>query len=141
MSDPTSPPAPRSGALAGKIVIVAIFAVGTGAGLFASIYWSRPENAVAGSFTQIHTAFLRGPRDQARRLLAPRLVMDGREVSADEFLATYTLPPDADAIEVTPCPSTPGHWVLRMKDHRYCFYREGKTWKLHWLEGAGCRCR
>lgn len=136
------PPPPRSRpSIAGKVVVITVFAVGIGAGLFASIYWSRPQNAVAGSFTQIHTAFLRGPRDQAKRLLAPNVVMDGRVLTADEFLATYVLPPDADVIEVTPCGSTPGHWVLKMKNRRYCFYREGKTWKLHWLEDGACRCK
>jgi hypothetical protein len=138
-AEPPAPP-PRP-SMAGKIVIIAIFAVGIGAGLFASIYWSRPQNAVAGSFTQIHTAFLRGPKEKAKRLLAPGVVMDGRELTADEFLATYVLPPDADTIEVTPCASTPGHWVLRMKDRRYCFFREGKTWRLHWVESGDCRCR
>jgi len=67
--------------------------------------------------------------------------MDRRPLTADEFLAAYVLPPDADTIEVTPCPSTPSHWVLRMKDRRYCFFREGKTWKLHWVESDVCRCR
>jgi len=126
---------------AGRVVIVAIFAVGIGAGLFASIYWSRPRNAVAGSFTQIHASFLRGPRDKAKRLLAPKVVLDGRELPADEFLATYVLPPDADMIDVEPCVSTPAHWVLTMKDRRYCFYREGKTWKLHWIQTGGCSCK
>ena len=138
-SSPDSPAHPPSHA--GKVVIFVIFAIGIGAGLFASIYWSRPENAVAGSFTQIHASFLRGPKEKAKRLLAPKVVMDGRELSADEFLATYVLPPDAATIEVTPCASAPGHWVLAMKERRYCFYREGKTWKLHWLQKEACSCK
>lgn len=132
---------PPSRANFGKIWIIAIFAVGIGLGIAASIYWTRPENAVTGSFTQIHTAFLRGPKEKARRLLAPKVVLDGRELSADQFLETYKLPPDADRIDVAPCASTPEHWVLTMRDRRYCFFKEGKTWKLHWIENGGCRCR
>lgn len=126
---------------AGRIWIIAVFALGIGLGIAASYYWTRPEHAVTGSFTQIHTAFLRGPKDKALRLLAPKVVLDGRELTAEEFLQTYKLPPDTGTVEVKPCPSTPGHWVLTMKDRRYCFYKEGKTWKLHWLENGGCRCK
>ena len=125
----------------GKIWIIAVFALGIGLGLAASIYWTKPEHAVAGSFTQIHTAFLRGPKEKAARLLAPKVVMDGRELTSEQFLAAYALPKEADTIEVTPCASAAGHWVLAMKDRRYCFYREGKTWKLHWLESGGCTCK
>ena len=134
---PTSPPPNR----AGKIWIIGVFAIGITAGLFASIYWSRPDHAVTGSFTQIHTAFLRGPREKAARLLAPKISWDGREVTPKGFLAEYALPPDADRVEVAPCASTAGHWVLTMKERRYCFYKDGKTWKLHWLQNEGCACK
>lgn len=140
MSD--GPPPPRaSGTSAGKVVIIAIFAAGISAGLFASIYWSKPEHAVAGSFTQIHTLLLRGPKKDALRLLAPQVTLEGKVLPAAEFLETYVLPPNAKQIEVAPCPATPEHWVLTMEARRYCFFREGKTWKLHWVESSACRCR
>ena len=138
---PEIPPAAPASSLAGKIWIIAIFALGSGLGIFASWWWSQPGHAVAGSFTQIHTAFLRGPKDKAARLLAPKLSWDGREVTNDEFLAAYTLPPDPSAILVTPCASTPGHWALAMKDRTFCFYRDGRTWKLHWLQNGPCACK
>ena len=125
----------------GKVVIVVIFAIGIGAGSFASWHWSRPQNAVAGSFTQIHATFLRGPRKDVKRLVADRVMMDGRELPADEFVATYVLPPDADRIDIAPCASAAGHWVVAMKEQRYCFFKEGKTWKLHWLQTGGCACK
>ncbi|HLF94633.1 MAG TPA: hypothetical protein VJB14_14305, partial [Planctomycetota bacterium] len=108
---PPGPP-PRASSLAGKIWIVAIFVIGSGLGLFASHWWSQPEHAVAGSFTQIHTALLRGPRDKAVRLVASKVTWDGREMTSDQFLAAYTIPSDPSALQVVPCASTPGHWVL-----------------------------
>jgi len=138
-----SPPGPprRASSLGGKIWIIAIFAIGSGLGLFASAWWSRPDHAVAGSFTQIHTALLRGPREKAMRLLAPKLTWDGREMTSDQFLAAYKVPSDPSPLQVIPCASTPGHWVLAMKDPKYCFYKEGKTWKLHWLQAGECGCK
>jgi len=140
MSEPSAPASPVARA-AGKIWIISIFAIGSGLGIFASYWWSQPDHAVAGSFTQIHTAFLRGPKDKAQRLLAPRISWDGREVSADEFLAAYTVPPNPTSSQVTPCAATAGHWVMRVDDRRFCFFREGKTWKLHWLQNGDCACR
>lgn len=141
MSDVPSPPAATPKNSSGKIVILAIFAVGISAGLFASIYWSQPEHAVAGSFAQIHTLLMRGPKKDALRLLAPSVTLDGRAMPAADFLETYAMPANADRVEVAPCGSVPAHWVLTMRERRYCFFREGKTWKLHWVENAACTCR
>ena len=126
---------------AGKVVILAIIAIGIAAGLFASIYWSQPEHAVAGSFTQIHTLLMRGPKTDALRLLSATVTLDGRRIAASEFLETYALPPNGDRIQIVPCESTPEHWTLTMGERCYCFFREGKTWKLHWVDRAPCRCR
>jgi hypothetical protein len=138
---PPAPPAESSSGITGKIVILVIVLLGTAAGLFASLYWSRPDHAVTGSFTQIHAAFLRGPKEKAKRLLAAKIVMDGRELTPDEFVATYTIPTETDRVQVLPCPSTPEHWVLTMKERRYCFLKEGKSWKLHWIQNQACSCK
>lgn len=125
----------------GKVVILVILSVGVAAGLSASIYWSQPEHAVAGSFAQIHAKILRGPKDKALRLLAPTVVLNGKSLTKEEFVASYELPPDGDRIEVTPCASMPDHWMLAMKNRRYCFFKDGRTWKLHWVEDGACHCK
>ncbi len=138
--NPPGPPPPSSSA-AGKIWIIAIFVVGSGLGLFASIWWSQPEHAVAGSFTQIHTALLRGPREKALRLLVSKLSWDGREMTPDQFLAAYKVPSDPTPIQAVPCASTPGHWTVAMKGRSYCFVKEGRAWRLHGLQTGECGCK
>jgi hypothetical protein len=121
--------------------VLGLLALGACAGLFAVTFWMRPENSVRWSFTQIHTSLVRGKKDAAARFLAPRVTWNDRELSAADFLVAYGLPPEPSDIETAVCPSTPAHWTVTMKTHRYCFIRQGSLWRLHWVGTVPCSCR
>jgi hypothetical protein len=126
----------------GKWWVVGVLSLGAVAGLIAVTYWQRPENSVRWSFTQIHTSLVKGKKEAAARFLAPRMTWNGKEMSAAEFLAAYTLPPEADVIETAVCPAVSSHLTVSMKGLIYCFAPETKTfWKLHALTSGNCGCK
>ncbi len=124
----------------GKWWVLGLFALGAAAGLFAVTYWKNPENSVRWSFTQIQTALVRDKKESAARFLAPRLRWNGRDVSAAEFIAGYTQPPEPDVIETSPCPAVPAHWTVTMRNHVYCFVEDGSLWRLHAVGTGRCDC-
>ena len=125
----------------GKKWVAGLLGLGALAGLFPVTYWRRPENSVRWSFTQIHTSLVRGKKDAAIRFLAPRILWNGREWSAAEFLDNYGLPPEPDVIETRPCPAAPEHWIVTMKSNVYCFVGEKTLWRLHAVGSGACTCR
>jgi hypothetical protein len=125
----------------GKWWILGLLALGSTAGLIAVTYWQSPQNSVRWSFTQIHTSIVRNKRDNVARFLRPRVTLDGRTMSAEDFQATYALPAQPDVIEAAPCAATPGHWTVAMHGRIYCFIGEGRLWKLHWVGNLPCACR
>lgn len=125
----------------GKIWVLGLLALGAAAGTVAVSYWQSPENSVRWSFTQIHTSLVRGKKDAAARFLAPRITFDGKDVSAAEFLAVYSLDRQTDEIDTAPCPTTPSHMTVTMAKQAYCFIQEGRLWRLHRVGAAPCSCR
>jgi len=126
----------------GKWWVVGVLSLGAVAGLIAVTYWQRPENSVRWSFTQIHTSLVKGKKEAAARFLAPRVTWNGKDMSAAEFLAAYTLPPEPDVIETAVCPAVSSHLTVSMKGLIYCFAPETKTfWKLHALTNGNCGCK
>ncbi len=125
----------------GKVWVVGLLALGVAAGTVAVSYWQSPENSVRWSFTQIHTSLVRGKKDAAARFLQPSITFNGKQVSAGEFLASYSLDRQTDEIDTRPCPSTPSHMTVTMAKQGYCFIREGRLWKLHQVGAAPCPCR
>jgi hypothetical protein len=89
----------------GKWWVVGVLSLGAVAGLIAVTYWQRPENSVRWSFTQIHTSLVKGKKDAAARFLAPRVTLNGKEMTSAEFLDAYSLPAEADEIETPSAPS------------------------------------
>jgi hypothetical protein len=125
----------------GKLWVLGLLSLGAAAGLVAVTYWKRPENSVRWSFTQIHTSLVRGKKDAAARFLAPRIVLNGKEMSAADFLAAYSLDRQTDDIDTVPCPSVPTHWTVTMANQSYCFVQDGPLWKLHVVGPVPCACR
>ncbi|MBV8881439.1 MAG: hypothetical protein JO332_15845 [Planctomycetaceae bacterium] len=125
----------------GKFWVLGLLSLGAVAGLIAVTYWKRPENSVRWSFTQIHTSLVRGKKDAAARFLTPRMTFNGKDLSAAEFLTTYSLDRQTDEIDTVPCPSVPAHWTVIMSGQSYCFVQEGPLWKLHVVGTPPCRCR
>jgi hypothetical protein len=124
----------------GKWWVLGLLALGSAAGLFAVTYWKRPENSVRWSFTQIHTSLHRGKKEAAARFFAPRMTLNGKDLSAAEFLVAYTPSEPAD-ISTGPCPATPSHFLVTMKTRVFCFYEDGSIWRLHWVGTGTCDCR
>jgi hypothetical protein len=125
----------------GKWWVLGLLALGSCAGLVAVTYWKRPENSVRWSFTQIHTSLVRDKKEAAARFLAPRVTWDGKEMSAKEFMAAYTQPPEPDVIDTQPCPSTPSHWTVTMRTHVFCFVEDKSLWRLHYAGTGPCDCK
>ncbi len=125
----------------GKYWVLGLLSLGAAAGLVAVTYWRRPENSVRWSFTQIHTSLVRGKKDQAVRFLTPKVVLDGKELSAEAFLNAYSLDRQTDEVDTAPCPSVPSHMTVTMSGQVYCFVLDGKLWKLHVVGAAPCKCR
>lgn len=125
----------------GKYWVLGLLSLGAAAGLVAVTYWKRPENSVRWSFTQIHTSLVKGKKDQAARFLTPKVVLDGKELSAESFLNAYSLDRQTDEIDTVLCPSVPSHMVVTMSNQAYCFVLDGKLWKLHFVGTVPCRCK
>lgn len=125
----------------GKWWVLGLLALGSAAGVIAVTYWKRPENSVRWSFTQIQTSLVRDKKEAAARFLAPRVTWDGKEMSAAEFIAAYTQPPQADVIDTQPCPSQPSHWTVTMKAHVFCFVEDKTLWRLHSVGTSRCACK
>lgn len=126
--------------MSGKIWVLILLALGAAAGLVAVTYWKRPENSVRWSFTQIHTSLVRGKNDAAARFLAPRVTLNGKDLTASEFIAAYSLDRQTDEIDVVACPSVPAHWTVIMSRQSYCFVLDGRVWKLHVVGTVPCTC-
>ena len=124
----------------GKFWVLGLLALGAAAGLVAVTYWQRPENSVRWSFTQIHTSLHRGKKEAAARFFAPRMTLNGKDLSAAEFLAAYAPSEPAD-IATSSCPATPPHVLVTMKTRVFCFYEDGSIWRLHWVGTGACDCR
>jgi hypothetical protein len=124
----------------GQWWVLGLFALGSAAGIFAVTYWKSPENSVRWSFTQIQTSLVRDKKESAARFLAPRVRWKGRDLTAAEFVAAYTQPLDPDVFETTPCPATPGHWIVTMKENVFCFVEDKNLWRLHWVGTGRCDC-
>jgi hypothetical protein len=128
--------------ISGVVWVAGLLALGAALAFVAVSHWKAPENSVRWSFTQIHTAVVRGKRDQARRLLAPRITWNGKEVGEADFAARYALPPQAGPIEAVACAKVSGHWIVRMNGASYCFVPEaGTLWRLHWVGPGDCGCK
>lgn len=127
----------------GRYWVLGLLTLGSALALFAVTYWKKPENSVRWSFTNFHTAIVRGKRDQALRLLAPRVTWNGKEHSDRDFAATYALPAAAGEIEALPCPENPAHMNVRMNTLVYCFITDerGNFWRLHAVGSAPCPCK
>jgi hypothetical protein len=125
----------------GKKWVLGLLALGAAAGFVAVSYWQSPENSVRWSFTQIHTSLVRGKKDSAVRFLDPTVTLNGKNLSAAEFLTAYSLDRQTDEIDTLPCPSTPSHMTVTMAKQVYCFRKEGRLWKLHLVGPAPCGCR
>ena len=125
----------------GKKWVLGLLALGAAAGFVAVTYWQSPENSVRWSFTQIHTSLVRGKKDAAARFLAPTVTLNGKTLSAAEFLSAYSLDRQTDEIDTLPCPSTPSHMTVTMSKQVYCFQKENRLWKLHLVGPAPCGCR
>jgi hypothetical protein len=124
----------------GKWWVLGLFAIGSAAGVFAVTYWKNPENSVRWSFTQIQTSLVREKKESAARFLAPRVRWKGKDLSAAEFIAAYTQPPDPDVIQTAPCPAQPTHWVVTMKADVFCFIQDKNLWRLHSVGTGACDC-
>jgi hypothetical protein len=127
----------------GRLWVLGLLALGAALALVAVTYWKRPENSVRWSFTNLHTAVVRGKRDQALRLLAPTVTWNGKDYADRDFAAAYALPPKAGEIETFACPARGEHQVVRMNDLAYCFVTDGSRtlWRLHWVGPGPCTCR
>ena len=127
----------------GRLWVFGLLALGSALALFAVTYWQRPVYAGRGAVKNFHTAIVRNKRDQALRLLAPRVTWNGREHSDRDFAAQYALPPAAGEIEALPCPENPAHMNVRMNALVYCFITDarGNFWRLHAVGSAPCPCR
>lgn len=125
----------------GKYWVFGLLSLGAVAGLIAVTYWKRPENSVRWSFTQIHTNLVRGKKDAAARFLAPRVTLNGKDLSAAEFLDAYSLDRQTDEIETVPCPAVPAHMTVTMSKQVYCFELSGPLWRLHLVGTPPCPCR
>ncbi len=124
----------------GKLWVLGLLALGVAAGLTAVLYWTRPQNAVRGAFTQLHSALLRDRNDRAQRLVAAEVTLDGRRMAGQDFLGSYKRPAQSGLIEVAPCAADPAHWTVTLRDRHYCYLREGRSWRLHWVGPAPCGC-
>ena len=125
----------------GKLWVLGLLALGAAAGFVAVTYWKSPENSVRWSFTQIQTSLVRDKKEAAARFLAPRVRWNGKDLSAAEFLAAYTQPPEPDVIQTLPCPSSPAHWTVSMKGNVFCFVEDKTLWRLHSVGTGACDCR
>ena len=124
----------------GKWWVVGVLSLGAVAGLIAVTYWQRPENSVRWSFTQIQTSLVRDKKESAARFLAPRVRWNGKDLSASEFMAAYTQPPEPDVIEALPCPVRPAHWIVTMRGNVFCFVQDRNLWRLHAVGTGACDC-
>jgi hypothetical protein len=127
----------------GRLWVLGLLAVGAALALGAVLYWKRPSNSVRWSFTNFHAAVLRGKRDQALRLCAPKVSWHGKEHSDRDFAAAYALPAMSGEIEALPCAAQPAHWDVRMNDLVYCFDNDagGTLWRLHRVGTQPCGCK
>lgn len=125
----------------GKLWVLGLLALGAVPGAVAVSYWTSPQNSVRWSFTQIHTSLVRGKKDAAARFLMPRVVFNGKDMAASEFLSAYSLDRQTAEIETLPCPAVPAHWTVIMNQQSYCFIGEKKLWRLHAVGSPPCSCR
>ena len=121
--------------------VLGLMALGSTAGIIAVTYWKSPENSVRWSFTQIQTSLVRDKKDAAARFLAPRVRWNGKDLSASEFIAAYTQPPDPDVIQTARCPLQPVHWTVTMRNNVFCFVEDGNLWRLHAVGTGRCDCK
>jgi hypothetical protein len=122
----------------GRLWVLGLLVLGAGAGLFAVWHWSRPENSVRWSFTQLHTSLMRRHMDTVRQIAADRVILDGVDMSREDFIAAYEVPRNPTALLTAPCPAAPDHWVVLMAGRAWCFAPHGRGWKLHRVGGAPC---
>ena len=123
----------------GRLWVLGLLALGSGAGAFAVWHWSRPEHAVRWTFTQFHMSLLPGKRrDAARQISADRVTVDGHPLPREEFLASYDARAPQGTLTTAPCAAVPGHWDARMGERAWCFAKEGREWKLHRVGRAPC---
>jgi hypothetical protein len=121
--------------------VLGLLALGSCAGLFAVTYWKRPDSSVRWSFTQIQTSLVRDKKEAAARFLAPRVTWNGKDLSAAEFMAAYTQPPEPDVIEAQPCAAQPSHWTVTMRKDVFCFVQDKTLWRLHSVGVGSCGCK
>jgi len=123
----------------GRLWVLGLLVLGSGAGIFAVWHWSQPENAVRWTFTQFHTSLMPGKRKEAaRQIAADPVTVDGLPMSKNDFIASYVVQAPPGALVVAPCPGAPGHWEARMAERSWCFVKEGREWKLHRVGLAPC---
>jgi hypothetical protein len=91
----------------GKWWVLGLFALGAAAGHIRGHLLEEPENSVRWSFTQIQTSLVRDKKESAARFLAPRVRWNGKDLSAAEFIAAYTQPPERTSSGRPPAPPSP----------------------------------
>ena len=122
----------------GRLWVIGLLAFGGVGASFAFWHWSRPENGVRWTFTQLHTSLLRKRMDPVMQIVGPEVLLDGRKLNRNDFLAAYVVPAKPGDLEVAPCPAAPGHWDVAMNGRAWCFEPKGRAWILHRLGPAPC---
>jgi len=122
----------------GRLWVAGLLLLGSCAAAFAVWHWSRPENAVRWTFTQFHMSLLRKRLDPVRQIAGERVILDGRDLAREDFIASYAVPPTQGELRVAPCPAATGHWNALMNERAWCFVRQERAWKLHRVGKAPC---
>ena len=124
----------------GPLVVLTVLGVSGALAAAAVIYLKQPENAVRGTFTLFHSLVFRKKCEEAVKLVAPRVVFRGREMSPAEFMAAFESPKDKGRPDISACPADPSHWRVRMVNESTCFLERDGGWRLHWIGEGECRC-
>lgn len=122
----------------GRWWVLGLLGLGVAAALFAVSHWSKPENAVRWTFTQLHTSLLRKRMDAVRQIVGDRVLLDGLPLGREDFIAAYVVPSDPSPLATAPCSAVPGHWTVTMGARAWCFEPRGRGWWLHRVGPAPC---
>jgi hypothetical protein len=122
----------------GRLWVIGLLAFGGVGALIAVSHWSKPENSVRWTFTQLHTSMLRKRQEPVLQIVGPEVLLDGRRLSRADFLAAYVPPAKPGDLDVAPCPACPAHWAVTMHGRAWCFAPEGRGWVLHRIGPAPC---
>lgn len=124
----------------GPVVVGLVLALAAALALGAVIYLKQPEPAVRGTFTLFHSLVFRSQRDEAEKLVAPRVVYLGRTMDRGAFMKIFESPKKKGRPDISPCPAEPAHWRVLMANESTCFLEDGGGWRLHWIGEGECAC-